>query len=100
MESILNRNSIVWQFGETKVSTRGRPTSVVSRPDCCAVAAASLVPGLLRLDTVPFLPPSSLCGSFQRRHNELNWTQNGKKAEENGKNMNASTSSVAIEKEL
>ena len=59
-------------------------------------------PRLLRLDPVPCLPPSCLCWSFQRRHNGLNWTQNGKKteAEENGKNINAFTASVAIEKEL
>ena len=57
-------------------------------------------PRLLRLDPVPCLPPSCLCWSFQRRHNGLNWTQNGKKTEENGKNINAFTASVAIEKEL
>ena len=67
MESILNRNSIVWQFGETKVSTRGRPTSVVSRTDCCAVAAASLVYANLRepLDNIRFklvfVPPMGSC---------------------------------------
>ena len=57
-------------------------------------------PRLLRLDPVPCLPPSCLCWSFQRRHNGLNWTQNGKTTEENGKNINAFTASVAIEKEL